>query len=567
MMNRSPVLTCYDLCCGAGALSEGFRRAGARVLGGIDICPQSLATAKKNHAEGRWDCIGIEEFAAVLDGQEAHPVWHANVLLAGLPCQGFSRAGNRDPSDPRNSLFLHLVEVADRVRPDYVVCENVVGFAEPRNSRAFQALQRGLRRLGYDVATRVLDAADYGVPQYRKRVFLVAVREGQANRVFESLRPKWQTPPVRTAFRGLSSTRENKAASHVFMKHGRRVRAKLHKLKPGGPISYRRLLWHRPAATLVAGHRALPVHPSQPRAISVREAARLQGFHDSYTFEGSNSSQILQVANAVPPPLAGAIARALLRSRAHAERVRGALYEKLVRQREPALRRRLTRLFGQIHRARSRQFPWRKVQNPFRVLLTEILLQRTNAELAETVWRDIMKLAGTPKAAASADLRSLGALTRRIGIRSRARTIKELGAVLLRRHHGRVPWAFDDLLRLPGVGLYIASAVRSLCFGERDFPVDCNAFRFVSRYFGVRLRGKKSEGRQLREFVSSLMPPHNPREYVYGFLDFAATICRPLNPRCETCCLQRSCKRHGVAAKGGGLHGTVACEHGRSASS
>jgi A/G-specific adenine glycosylase len=430
-----------------------------------------------------------------------------------------------------------------------VICENVVGFAERRNSLAFQALQRSLRRVGYDVATRILDAADYGVPQYRKRVFLLAVRGGQADRVFESLRPKGRTPPVRTAFRGLGSTRQDKGQSHVFMNHGAPVRAKLRILKPGGPISYRRLVWRQPAPTLVAGHRALPVHPSQPRAISVREAARLQGFDDSYLFEGSNSSQIIQVANAVPPPLAMAIAGAILRADAHNSRVRGPLYQTLAKRRSPALRRRLTHVFRQTFASGARRFPWRRLRSPFRILLTEMLLQRTNAELAETVWRDVLTLVPSARAAAGVDLRSLAALTRRIGIRSRARTIKELGTVLLRRHHGRIPDAFDDLLRLPGVGLYIASAVRCFSFGQRDFPVDSNVFRFVSRYFGVEVRGKKSEARQIREFMSELMPRQNVSEYVYGFLDFAATFCRPLKPQCGTCPLRPTCRRYGLAAE------------------
>ena len=102
--------------------------------------------------------------------------------------------------------------------------------------------------------------------------------------------------------------------------------------------------------------------------------------------------------------------------------------------------------------------------------------------------------------------------------------------------------SFDDLLRLPGVGIYIASAVRVFSFGKKDFPIDSNAFRFVSRYFGVTLHIKKSEARQLREFMTPLIPSERPREYVYGFLDFAATICRPREPRCKCCPLLRSCK-------------------------
>ena len=545
-MGTTATIKCYDLCCGAGALSDGFRRAGGRVLGGVDVCPRAIASASRNHQGSRWDVTAIEDFAAQLTNGYRHPVLRADTLIAGLPCQGFSRAGKRDPADERNALYVHLLRVVKRVMPRHVVCENVVGFSENRNRRAFEALRGGLRRLGYDVSVRILDAADYGVPQHRKRVFLVAVLDGRADWVFECLRPQSPVPDVRAAFAGLSATREKSSISHVFMKHGKGVTAKLRYLRPGGPISYRRLVFGTPAPTLIAGHRALPVHPTQPRAISIREAARLQGFADSYVFEGSNSSQISQVANAVPPPLAMAIGRALRRYRSHGTRVRGALFRRLSCVSSPAIRRRLATTFLGVYRDKVRSFDWRKTTDPYRILITELLLQRTNAELAQTVWSAVLQLVPNPRAAKSVDLRTLGSLTRRIGIRTRARTIKALGTILQQRHHGQVPQAFDDLLRLPGVGLYIASAVRSLSFGMPDFPVDSNAIRFVSRYFGVALRSTKAESRQIREFMSALIPARAIRPYIYGFLDFAATVCRPVNPDCDNCPLKRNCKKFGV---------------------
>ena len=220
-------------------------------------------------------------------------------------------------------------------------------------------------------------------------------------------------------------------------------------------------------------------------------------------FEGSNSSRITQVANAVPPPLALAIGHALRRYRDHGKRIRGSLFRKLSLMFRPALRHRLALVFRRTFDDEVRSFPWRKTNDPYRILITEVLLQRTNAELAERVWKAVMDLIPSSAAAVSVDLRSLGSLTRRIGIHSRARTIKAIGATLQRRHNGQVPKAFDDLLRLPGVGLYIASAVRALSFGIPDFPVDSNTFRFVSRYFAVVLRRTK---RRAGRFASSCRP-------------------------------------------------------------
>ncbi len=544
-MNNGERLRCYDICCGAGALSDGFRRAGAVILGGIDIDAQALDTARANHPDAKWEGVSIEELAASVRKQRHHPLWKANTLLAGLPCQGFSCAGRRDPTDPRNSLYKHLLSVTKAVRPRFVVMENVVGMTASRNGGVLPELCARLQQIGYGVAYRILDAADYRVPQHRKRLFLIGVLEGDADLIFEGLRPASTRATVRDAFRGLTGTRENKAFSHTFMNPGPAVQAKLESLEPGGPISYRRLVWTRPAPTLVGGHRALPVHPKYPRAISVREAARLQGFSDRYEFAGSNSAQIGQVANAVPPPLATAVAKAIRKYLPQQNRVYGPLYKKLLPHANAAVRRRLTRAFTSVFASRVRRFPWRNTRNPFVTLVTEILLQRTNAELAVQIWREVITLVPSPSAAQGVDLRSLRPLIRRIGIPERATTIRRLGDTLRVRHRGRVPESFDDLLRLPGVGLYIASAVRVFSHGQRDFPVDSNAFRFVSRYFGVTLHGRKSEGRQLRQFMFSLMPSERPRDYVYGFLDFAATICCPRKPRCEQCPLRRSCMSSG----------------------
>jgi DNA (cytosine-5)-methyltransferase 1 len=534
-------LRCFDLCCGAGALSSGFRSAGATILGGIDVDKHALETASFNHGDGKWQLIGIEQFAASIEGQVTRPHRKVNTLLAGLPCQGFSAAGNRDPSDERNYLYRSLLRIIQVLLPEHVVVENVVGITTPTNRHVLRALTRRLRKLGYSVGVRILNAFEFGVPQNRKRVFVVGVRSGLADWVFECLNPISGPRSVRDAFSGLPRKKERRRQSHVFMSHGPGVTHALRKLKPGGPISYRRLEWIRPSPTLVAGHRALPVHPSEPRAISVREAARLQGFEDSYRFFGSNSAQIGQVANAVPPPLAEALARGLSRYRGYGERTRGPIFRKLAGRDTPALRRRLTRTFLS---AKKRKFPWRLTADPYRILVTEMLLQRTNADLASQVWREVLNYIPTPSLAAEADVRRLGALTRRIGIWSRAYAMKRLGEQLTTHHRGTVPQAFDQLMRLPGVGIYIASAVRALSFGKQDFPVDGNGFRFVSRYFGISLRGKKSEARQLREFMSPLVPRGRSREYVYGFLDFAATTCRPRRPLCHKCPLRASCAEH-----------------------
>jgi A/G-specific adenine glycosylase len=100
---------------------------------------------------------------------------------------------------------------------------------------------------------------------------------------------------------------------------------------------------------------------------------------------------------------------------------------------------------------------------------------------------------------------------------------------------------FDDLMRLPGVGIYIAAAVRTFAFSIPDFPVDSNGFRFVSRFFGKRIKGTKNEARQIREFMNQIIDKRKPKEFVYGFLDFCSSVCTPTNPTCERCKLNTGC--------------------------
>ena len=140
-MKNSNLLKCYDLCCGAGALADGFRRGGAEILGGIDISPEAIQTAKRNHPKAVWRNIAIEEFSRNINNDIGEEIKEANTILAGLPCQGFSVAGKGDPDDPRNTLYRYLLKIVARIRPKYVVIENVSGLLFERNSNVIESIK------------------------------------------------------------------------------------------------------------------------------------------------------------------------------------------------------------------------------------------------------------------------------------------------------------------------------------------------------------------------------------------------------------------------------------------
>ncbi len=303
----------FDLCCGAGGLSYGFKMAGAEIIGGIDCLEYPVQTAKYNNNSGRWKKQTVEDLLIKLekDKKREHPIFNANTLLAGLPCQGFSTAGKRNVNDNRNFLYQFLIKITSLVNPELVIFENVTGLLHNNNKKVYDSIIEGFEEFDYLIDKNILNTLDFDIPQYRKRLILIATKNINPKDIFVRLNKSKNKLTVRTAFKGLPFEKEIFKINHTFMKHSQGVIDKIINMRGNIHLSYRHLNWDEPAPTVIVGHNALPVHPEVPRAISVREAARLQGFPDTYIFQGSRTSQSEQVANAVPPPLAKAIAQAI----------------------------------------------------------------------------------------------------------------------------------------------------------------------------------------------------------------------------------------------------------------
>jgi DNA (cytosine-5)-methyltransferase 1 len=322
--------TAIDLFAGAGGLGYGFRHAGWRVALAVERDRHAAQTYRVNNPgtpviEADVTALspgGIRDLCPGLGEPDA--------VLAGPPCQGYSAAGSRDPDDPKNLLFAHVVRLADGLRAHLVVLENVPGLRRVNGVGFIDRILEALRK-NHTADRYELVAADFGVPQNRRRLFFFARRKdlGPAPtppKPTHSLHADSElprTPRLDAVLRGDLELPAGTLAEPLFlddgsvipnastMLHSRAVIEKIAAIEPGkGPISYRRLEADT-ARTLVAGHRALPVHPWLDRTISVREAARIQGFPDSYVFCGPRANQPLQVANAVPPPVARAVAEHL----------------------------------------------------------------------------------------------------------------------------------------------------------------------------------------------------------------------------------------------------------------
>lgn len=296
-----------DLFAGAGGFSEGFRQAGCSIEGFVEFWKPAIETHELNFPESK--LIG-EDITAV--SEEIIKKFKADIIIGGPPCQGFSMAGKRDPGDTRNTLFESYLKFVEILKPDYCVIENVKGIYTMKakdGEHIFNKILKGFGDLGYEIRAKILNASNYGVPQARQRVIFIAAIPGKGIRY-----PK-PTKERKTLQDVLNLPYEpNKATNHVY-EFNKKLFIKAHYLEQGKRYSTfhsagRKLTKEKLAPTITKSGRF--IHPNFNRLISVREAARIQSFPDSFMFKGTLREMYGQIGNAVPPAMAKAIAEAII---------------------------------------------------------------------------------------------------------------------------------------------------------------------------------------------------------------------------------------------------------------
>lgn len=335
-----------DLFCGIGGFSYGFSMTKKfDVILGADIWNVALNTFKENHTGTE---LINEDLTKLADEYWYKYINKVDVIIAGPPCQGFSMVGQRRKDDKRNSLFEEVVRVTRITNPKIVIIENVVGLLSMTTQDGKDVKKliiEEFENLGYNVKYKVLNAADYGVPQQRKRVIFIITKPdynidypkakynennyitvSQAIGNVDPNGDEYLQPNCE--FQKLMSGRKD-ICNHVRRQSNELVTKRMSFIPQGGnwknipkelgtgggtySNAYKRLDPNKPSVTIKHAAKAMIIHPTENRILTVRECARLQSFDDNFVFTGNGSDQHQQLANAVPPLLGKAIAEEIFK--------------------------------------------------------------------------------------------------------------------------------------------------------------------------------------------------------------------------------------------------------------
>lgn len=339
-----------DLFGGAGGMSTGALWSGINVVYAVENEPNAAETYRINHPDTKlFDCdirkVSADRMTLVSRSQPL-------ILFGGPPCQGFSTSNQktRHSENPVNWLFLEYIRLVEELEPDWVVFENVKGLAETERGTFLAAIVGSFEQLGYKTSHFVLNAADYGVPQRRGRLFIIGSRQGKAvqpppsscckpvsvseaiddlpelhnGAAYDDL-PYSGSPYSSYAERMRQNLQS--CGNHLVTRNADHIIERYTYIPQGGnweciPAElmgnyadrfrchtgiYYRLREDLPSIVVGNYRKNMLIHPRQNRGLSVREAARLQSFPDWYRFSGSIGFQQQQVGNAVPPLMAKAV--------------------------------------------------------------------------------------------------------------------------------------------------------------------------------------------------------------------------------------------------------------------
>ena len=340
IINENP--TVIDLFCGCGGLSYGFIEAGYDIVLGVDNWSDAIRTFEYIHKKAKGIVADLSTETPKKIAEQTG-IKNIDIIIGGPPCQGFSIAGKRIVDDERNKLYKSFVDFVEYYQPKVFLMENVPNILSMGQGFVKKTIVEDFEKLGYTVVCKIILAADYGVPQNRKRAFFVGVKNKKEfifpeptikspvttedaisdlpeNSVKDG--SKYKNKP-QSDYQNLIREKSTCIYNHEITNHSEQTTSIISLVPDGGNyknlpielqqtrkvnIAWTRLNSKKPSLTIDTGHRH-HFHYKYNRVPTVRESARIQSFPDTFIFLGSKTSQYKQVGNAVPPILAKELAK------------------------------------------------------------------------------------------------------------------------------------------------------------------------------------------------------------------------------------------------------------------
>jgi DNA (cytosine-5)-methyltransferase 1 len=582
--------TAIDLFCGAGGMSLGLQDAGFDVVMGVDFDKEAIETHRSLFPglSVNWD-LSDENVVARIAGIVKRS--GISLIAGGPPCQPFSSAGRglirhlvetgrRDVHDERRELWRSFLAVIEKSMPPAVLMENVPDMALDPDMAILRAMVHRLETMGYHVSTRVLETWRFGVPQFRERLFLVATRDkhgfewptesaervsvgnaiGDLPPVEGGDRPEgaadgyWPYGGPETAFQkrareGVPAGQRARIYDHitrpvreddraVFMQMDSKTRytdiaPELRRYRDDiFTDKYKRLDANDLSRTITA-HIARDgywyIHPTQPRTLTVREAARIQTFRDTIRFAGPPSSAFRQIGNAVPPMMAERLGESILSA-----------LRRQPRKRSPASTVDFSdALADWFERGGAGRTPWFRAGSRWLAILAEKLFDRVRYEHALRAW-PLVSLLKSPRET----------LRRRDELTEMAECLARSGSVtpILET----AAWFIANPAALRGKGdlakaphldeTTIAIATHAAPAADGDpIVVTAGAIRVITRLHGddVNSRNRRTDGRIA---TARLVGAGNRSGASFlGLVELSRSVCRPKGPLCHECPLSKWC--------------------------
>ena len=583
-----------DLFCCGGGLSLGLEEAGFEVILGVDIDNYAVETHRAHFGgvSRRADLSDSDEISNILDALEGIDI---SLVAGSPPCQPFSRAGSskirsliqdgaRSEDDERRDLWKGFLTVVENLKPPAVLMENVPDLASGENSIIFREIVDALENAGYDVHTRVLPSWQYGVPQHRQRLFIVGVKRGtrfswpkptrkdkpgveeaisdlpaiQAGEPNDGLPYVRNGRPLTALQRWSRSGQPRGRGGQIYDHFARPVRQDdleaFSMMKPDTRYSdlpshlrryttdhfddkYKRLDLKEPSRTITA-HIAHDgywyIHPTEHRTLTMREAARIQSFPDRFRFAGTPSHAFRQIGEAVPPLVARAIGRSLMRSL-------GQRKDSSHHMRTTEISQALVQWIHQKPESELRA-PWRISQEPWPILMGTVLFERKSAREVQNAWPYYKALWPNPATYLS-DRHSNSSLVSDSG--KDCESLDNIAEVLSISNLDEPP-----VQRSPAtLSAERWKVVLALAGKSYNLRPTTSTRRLVERAFGYA----NPESHLTAQIgIARLVGIRDARIAYAAVLEISEQYCRPRDPICEECPIKSFCVSYQKQSLGSG---------------